>query len=249
MGRRLISGRTRKVCAAFNTRNSSVRLTPSTPLLTPLAALLHRLGTRAETISPCDGSTARSAGRWHTCAPLSLVQAGRGEAASKTRGSPTGTTSRAVHGHRAAGRRRERARGPAAWPRWSPGLGRPPPSEIGVEFLNTATGQRLWYHLVSFDSRGLSFRGAWFVNGPSEYIVADTVDVLGQTMLRPGDGGQLYAVEIGSRVQGLLQTGGPDAELGHWKVNGFYSGALTNGNIKIQSTQGLFGLSHDRQGQ
>lgn len=99
-----------------------------------------------------------------------------------------------------------------------------------------------------FNCEYKSFRGAWFVNGPREFLVADTVDVLGQRALTPGDKGQLYAVEIGNRVKELLREGGPDKELGHWKVNGFYSGALTNGHAKFKTSQGLLGLSDDWPG-
>jgi len=120
---------------------------------------------------------------------------------------------------------------------------------IGVEFVDTATGQRVWYHLVSYDSRGLTFRGAWFLNGPQEFLVADDVAVYGWLPLTPGEGGHLYAVDIASRVKALLQAGGPDTDLSHWKVAGFYSGTMTNGHARIQSAHGLLGLSDDTPGQ
>ncbi len=54
---------------------------------------------------------------------------------------------------------------------------------IGVVFLNDTVGQALFYQIVSFDSRGATVNGNWFMTEPPYYGVNDDVTIYGQSLL------------------------------------------------------------------
>jgi hypothetical protein len=105
--------------------------------------------------------------------------------------------------------------------------------------------QVLYYQVITYDSRGWEFDGAWFESGAMEYGrlefgVSDSIQRLGFSSLTPGAGAVGYLVDVLPRLKAHIATGpeGLDRTLGNWKLHGFYMGSGTNGAATITSRYG-----------
>jgi hypothetical protein len=127
---------------------------------------------------------------------------------------------------------------------------------VGFAFisLNTAVTPRqvLYYQIVTYDSRGLTFDAFWFAAGMTgtgghEFGVSDSVQILGFAPLTPGGGAVGYRMDILPRLRALIAAGPPGLErdLTKWQLRGMYLGSGTNGAAKIVSRHAQIFLSGD----
>jgi hypothetical protein len=121
---------------------------------------------------------------------------------------------------------------------------------VGIKLWNPFNQTILNYQLAVFDSRGMEFNGNFWsftaIDGETVYGVADSVDeVYGLSPVEVGGPQRLFSVGVLTRIKALLATNpfGLDPDPSHWTVRGFYSGTTTNGQAKLDSTQGSFGLA------
>jgi hypothetical protein len=114
-------------------------------------------------------------------------------------------------------------------------------------FLNLSVFPRqvLYYQVVTYDSHGWEFDGAWFERGVVgygrlEFGVSDSIQRLGFSALIPGAGAVGYLVDVLPRLKAHIAAGpeGLDRNLENWKLYGFYMGSATNGAATITSRYG-----------
>jgi hypothetical protein len=114
---------------------------------------------------------------------------------------------------------------------------------IALVFRNGVTGHSLFYQIISYDSRGASFRTSWFATVPPFYGVNDSATVYGQPLLTPGSGSVRYDIDVAKRVKSLIQSsphlpGKPGEKYKNphnWKLVGAYFGSAINGEAAIAS--------------
>src|SRR4029453_14892917 len=85
-----------------------------------------------------------------------------------------------------------------------------------------------YYQVITYDSRGWDFDGAWFARGTQnsgflEFSVSASIQRLGFAPLHPGVGAAGYLVDLLPRLTVHLTTdpGGLEREPGKWKLAGF----------------------------
>lgn len=103
-------------------------------------------------------------------------------------------------------------------------------SLVGIVFHSDKKNHGLFYQIVTYDSRTMSFSSSWFdKNAP--YGVSDSVEVFGYPPLVVGGAAQVYTLDIADRVKDHIQNGplGIDKDLSNWRVFGIYFGSYTNG--------------------